>query len=101
MQVIGQDHDRVDLEWSFGPCDAECAAQLVDMIDQRGRCSIVQRHGEEEGAAGKKIAPIANHADRPGLRFASSGLQPDREICNQFARLNAPAALATLLKKRE
>ncbi|WP_247991980.1 hypothetical protein [Bradyrhizobium sp. 186] len=79
--MIRQDHDCMDGESSFGASHAECVAKFSDMIDQRGRSSIIQRYGEEEGPAGDKIAPIANHV-RAFPDYAS--LHPGY---NQIARL--------------
>src|SRR3954470_3140813 len=62
VQMIGEDHDCFDRKRPFSARHPECVAQLVYMIDQRGRSSIIQRQREEEGPTREKIAPIANHA---------------------------------------
>jgi hypothetical protein len=64
MQVIRQNHGRVDVEGMRLPRRPKRRTQGGDVIDQRARLSIRQRHGEEVRPARNEIPAISHHAGR-------------------------------------
>ena len=47
MQVVGQDHDRLDREWAHSVRGTKHRTQIVDLIEQQGSPPFQQVHGEE------------------------------------------------------
>ena len=64
VQVLGQDHDGIDGERTFVRGHAEGGAKVIDVIDERGRTSILERDGEEERSAWEEVAPVSDHGGR-------------------------------------
>jgi hypothetical protein len=62
MQVIGQHHDRIDLERVRPPRRPEGGAQSVGVLDQHARSSIRERRRKEVRSAFDEIPPVSDHA---------------------------------------
>jgi hypothetical protein len=59
--MIGQHDDRIDREGMRPPRRPDGLTEGVDVIDQRGRCPVGQRDGEEIRSAREKISPVSDH----------------------------------------
>lgn len=63
MQVVGQEHHRIDVEWMTATTGDDGFVQDLtgQIIAQESRAAIGDK-GEEERPAGNKGAPIVGHA---------------------------------------
>jgi hypothetical protein len=64
VEVVRQDHDSIDREGAFARGHADGGAKLLDVIDERGRTSILQRDCEEERPAWNEVSPVPDHPGR-------------------------------------
>src|SRR3954451_23492446 len=63
MQMIRQDHDRVDRERVPRTGFAKCGTECVDVFNQQTQSAIGEIDREEIACAGKEIAPVIRHRD--------------------------------------
>src|SRR5215467_12325807 len=61
MQVIRQDHDGLDREWTLLPRDPERHPQGVHVLHQRRGYAVSKRDREEIGAARDEVASVSDH----------------------------------------
>src|SRR6516162_5094617 len=64
MQVVGQDHRRLDRERMPRSNVAKCSAKQSNMVGQETQSTVSQVDGKEIAAAWNEIAPIAGHTGR-------------------------------------
>ena len=82
MQMIGENHNRIDDKWAFSAIRAQRIAKKIDAIRKDFGTSVSKRDGEEIRATGNEVAPIIDHielalpASRMSLR--SCGLRRGR-----------------------
>jgi hypothetical protein len=62
VQVVRQDHNRIDRERMQAARLSHRCTQAVNMIDQRARGSIGERHREEKRSACNEIPTVPDHA---------------------------------------
>ena len=64
MQMIGENHNGVDIELTLLTSRPQGGAEKFNMIHKDFGAPISKRDGEEKSSAGDEIAPIADHAIR-------------------------------------
>ena len=63
VEVIGQNHDRIDVEWMSIPHRAKAIAQQRNVVLQQRRMSVRQGNGEEVASARNVSTPIFRHGE--------------------------------------
>src|SRR5262245_29752441 len=61
VDVIGQDHNRIDCKRPFVSGHSKGTAQCADMVDQRASMPVCQCNREEKCSTREQIAPIPYH----------------------------------------
>ena len=61
VEMVRQDHGGIDREGTFFRRHAEGGAKLLDVTNERGRTSILDRYGEEIRSAWKEVSPVPDH----------------------------------------
>jgi hypothetical protein len=76
MEVVRQDHDRVDGKGSLASRDTKRRPKRGDVIHKRCGPAVGERHREEIGSAFDEIASVSDHLGMiPRMSLRSSGLQ--------------------------
>jgi hypothetical protein len=61
MQVIRQDHDGLDREWTLVPRKTESHPQSAHVMHEREGCPVSERDREKIGASWNEFAPVSDH----------------------------------------
>ena len=59
--MVRKHDDSIDRESASRARVSECAAKLIDPIDEEIRSTISEINGEKETAAGNEITPVVRH----------------------------------------
>jgi hypothetical protein len=94
VQMVRQDHDRIERERMARPHIAKSFPQQTDSLRKQARAPVSQVNREEEASAGNEVPPIVRHRqmlERPSERkqadrWVSPGLTHPTTICQQEIR---------------
>ena len=84
MQVVGQDHRRLDRERMPRSDVAKCSAKQSNMVGQETQSTVSQVDGKKIAAARNQIAPIAGHKQIVGATNESKQFRRKRWVSQEL-----------------